>query len=104
MIIFPPGALRIGRRAKTSSHSEKRNLSGPGATRLLISLVKPFHLEGKDARVGASIGIALCPAHHKNASQVLKLADAAMYVAKRNKPAYAVYATEGVTVAKGIAA
>lgn len=70
------------------------------AKALLTALVEPFPVEGGMARVGASIGIALCPLHAADASQAIKLADAAMYAAKRNKPAYAVHSTGEIVAVK----
>ncbi|MCB1540626.1 MAG: diguanylate cyclase [Rhodoblastus sp.] len=65
------------------------------AERILDSVVEPFDLDGAPARVGASIGVALWPSHHDDASEALKLADAAMYLAKRQKPGYALHTSDG---------
>lgn len=64
------------------------------AERLLAALREPFDLEGTPGSVGASIGIALGPRDHRDAHEVLKLADAAMYYAKKVKPAYALHRGE----------
>jgi diguanylate cyclase (GGDEF)-like protein len=65
------------------------------ATRLLQSLREPFNLEDSIACVGGSVGIALGPEHHEDPLEVLKLADTAMYAAKKVKPAYAVHRPDG---------
>jgi|GEM_PF-2694632 len=65
------------------------------SARILAALTQPFDIEGSPAHVGASIGIAVWPEHHTSAAEALKLADAAMYVAKRHKPAYAIHETGG---------
>ena len=74
------------------------------AAQFLAALKEPFDIEGNHARVGASIGIAMCPDHDPEAIETMKLADAAMYVAKRNKPAYAIHSEAGTTAIRSIAA
>ncbi len=60
------------------------------AQRILDALRKPFSLppEGRDVRIGASIGIAICPADAWHAEALLKAADAAMYQAKQDGNRY----------------
>ena len=63
------------------------NLVNPGhiplvAQRILDSLTETFHLSGREAFVSASIGITTYPDDGKNASDLLKNADSAMYRAK----------------------
>ena len=72
---------------------------GGGATRtarkILAALAEPVVAEGRRLVVGASIGVALYPAHGTDAVTLLRRADAAMYAAKRSavRPgALAVYA------------
>ena len=55
------------------------------------TLEEPFMVEGLALAVGASIGIALCPEHARDTDTLLRRADVAMYVAKRNNQGYAVY-------------
>ena len=52
------------------------------AQKVLDALAIPIDLDGQDAHVGASIGIALFPDHADSAEAVLKLADDAMYDVK----------------------
>jgi diguanylate cyclase (GGDEF)-like protein/PAS domain S-box-containing protein len=60
---------------------------GGGATRtarkVLAALAAPIMAEGRRFVVGASIGVALYPAHGTDAAALLRCADAAMYAAKR---------------------
>jgi len=63
------------------------------ATALGIALEAPFLVEGHTLHLGASIGIALGPAHGRDGATLLRHADVAMYAAKRGGGGgYAVYA------------
>ena len=53
------------------------------ADKIRAALEQPFALAGQAARVSASIGIALVPSHGDEIGLLLRLADAAMYRAKR---------------------
>ena len=53
------------------------------AGRVLAAIALPFDLEGTQAAISASIGIALYPQHGEDAQSLLQRADAAMYQAKR---------------------
>jgi diguanylate cyclase (GGDEF)-like protein/PAS domain S-box-containing protein len=56
---------------------------------MINAINEPLHLQGQAARVGASIGIAMYPAHSRTASDLLRDADGAMYAAKASgKNAY----------------
>jgi predicted signal transduction protein with EAL and GGDEF domain len=62
------------------------------------SLREPFSLGGHEAHIGASVGVALYPDHADEPERLLKMADMAMYRAKKNgRNQVAVYAeaTEG---------
>lgn len=52
------------------------------AQKVLDTLMVPFTLNGIEARVGGSIGIALFPEHARNSEDLLQAADHAMYAAK----------------------
>lgn len=51
----------------------------PVAEKLLQSIAEPIPFEDGEAKIGASIGIALYPDHGDNAEAVIKSADDAMY-------------------------
>jgi len=50
--------------------------------KIINSLADPFVIEGRELYVGASIGVALYPAHGEDPDQLLRQADTAMYAAK----------------------
>jgi len=52
------------------------------ADRILSALAAPFHLEGHDAVIGASIGIVLGDSAANDADDLLRSADTALYEAK----------------------
>jgi diguanylate cyclase (GGDEF)-like protein len=52
------------------------------ATRLTISLERPYLIGSKELHCAASIGLALYPEHANTLTGLLRAADAAMYVAK----------------------
>lgn len=54
------------------------------AKKIVEAIADPFMLNGKNCRVTVSIGIALYPDNGETAEQLLKLADAAMYLAKNS--------------------
>ncbi len=64
------------------------------AKKILQGLEQPFVVDGRNIDVGASIGIALYPDHGEEADTLMRHADVAMYVAKRTKRGYAVYAPQ----------
>ena len=52
------------------------------AERIIEALGKPFKIDSGDVSIGTSIGIALAPAPRSDASDLLKMADLALYRAK----------------------
>ncbi len=52
------------------------------ADKIVKQLARPFHLDGKEVTIGASIGIALYPEHGVDSRVLLKKADDAMYYTK----------------------
>lgn len=71
--------------------------TAPAARKILDNLCKPVNLNGTDATIGASIGVALYPDHGENAEAVLKKADDAMYEVKESgKNNFAIAALESV--------
>lgn len=64
------------------------NISSPNSTdrvvsKIVESIADPYVLNGKSCSVSVSIGIALYPEHGETSEQLLKIADAAMYLAKQ---------------------
>lgn len=51
--------------------------------KIIITLILPFHINDKELKVGASIGIALLPKDGMDAKTLLKNCDTAMYYAKK---------------------
>lgn len=61
------------------------------ARRLLHLLEPPFHIEGHQVALSASIGIGLCPEHGTDADTLLRRAALAVHQAKRTGVGYALY-------------
>jgi diguanylate cyclase (GGDEF)-like protein len=61
------------------------------ARKLLHDLQHPFIADERPVTVSASIGIAGVPWHASTSDEVLQKADAAMYLAKRDRSGYVVY-------------
>jgi diguanylate cyclase (GGDEF)-like protein/PAS domain S-box-containing protein len=71
----------------------------PVATRLLAAMEPPIDLpDGRDCRVGASIGISVYPDHGTETDTLLAAADAAMYRVKRAGGSRHAYCDEGTRV------
>lgn len=64
------------------------------AQKVLASLRDSFKIENIDVSISASIGIAIYPLHANDVNTLLRYADIAMYVAKRNKLGFEVYNEE----------
>jgi len=54
------------------------------AKEIIEALARPFTINGKNCSVSVSIGISIYPDNGKTAEQLVKLADAAMYLAKNS--------------------
>ncbi|MEW6332379.1 MAG: EAL domain-containing protein [Pseudomonadota bacterium] len=64
------------------------------ARRVMDEIHRPFELDGITVQIDASVGIALHPSHGTDGSTLMRCADVAMYVAKKNHHGYAVYQPE----------
>jgi diguanylate cyclase (GGDEF)-like protein len=64
------------------------------ADRVHAALDTPFVVAGQSLRIGASLGLALCPEHGRDPQVLLRHADVAMYAAKRSGEACATYTPE----------
>ena len=62
------------------------------AKKILAALEQPFAIVDRSIHASASIGIAVYPDHGQDALTLLRHADVAMYIAKRARRGYAVYA------------
>ena len=85
--------------AATSSPSCCPAPTPPGAREVAgwigAALRDEFVLDGMPLHVDASIGIALCPDHGRDRSLLLARADTAMYVAKRGRHGFEIWAPDG---------
>jgi diguanylate cyclase (GGDEF)-like protein len=54
-----------------------------GARKIIETLSVPFNIEGHDTQIGASIGVSIYPDNGDNTELLLKKADDAMYLAKK---------------------
>jgi diguanylate cyclase (GGDEF)-like protein len=70
------------------------------AVQLGAALRDEFVLDGMPLHVDASIGIALCPDHGRDRSLLLARADTAMYVAKRGRHGFEVWAPDGMPASR----
>ena len=61
------------------------------AKSIIVALEQPIDFAGQPLDVGASIGIAMYPAHALDAQTLVRNADIAMYVAKRDHSGYTIY-------------
>jgi diguanylate cyclase (GGDEF)-like protein len=62
--------------------------------RMLRALEEPIPLDGLEVEIGASVGIALAPAHGTDTATLLKRADLAMYDAKTSNSGVRLYESE----------
>jgi len=63
------------------------------ARQMLAVLKQPFSVDGLALEIGASIGISLYPAHGRNAHELLRSADVAMYAAKHRQAGSLIYSS-----------
>lgn len=70
---------------------ERREVIESLCARLLDSLRSPITARGVAIEVGVNVGIAFSPDHSRDAKELLRLADVAMYVAKRKGSAFEIY-------------
>jgi diguanylate cyclase (GGDEF)-like protein len=64
------------------------------AQKMLAALEQAFPLEGETLDIGASVGVAVAPAHATQADQLLSRADVAMYTAKGSLTGLSVFSAE----------
>lgn len=61
------------------------------AKKILGAFHQPFHVEGHQLEVGASIGISMSPSDGEDVMDLMRRADVAMYAAKRSRSGYQLY-------------
>ena len=61
------------------------------ARRVIGSIAEPFFVDGHEIRLGASIGITLCPNDDEDPDNLLRNADLALYRAKEGRNMYQFY-------------
>ncbi len=66
-------------------------LAVEAAKRLNAQLLKPFEISGLQLTVSGSVGIALCPDHGSDTTELMQRADIAMYEAKAARTGHQVY-------------
>lgn len=64
------------------------------AEKILYKLQPSFNIENDVLKIGASIGIVICPEHGGDHTSLIRLADLAMYEAKKNNINISVYRPE----------
>jgi diguanylate cyclase (GGDEF)-like protein len=64
------------------------------AQRIRASLTEPFHLEGLQLELEASVGVAVFPDHGNDAEHLMRRADVAMYLAKEERTGVEVYVAD----------
>ena len=71
------------------------------ANKIHAALDKPFHWQNQSIDLSASLGVSLYPSQCNDASDLLRCADIAMYVAKRSGNGYALYAPDQERISRG---
>lgn len=64
------------------------------AVEVITAIKVPFDLDSMKVEVGASLGIALYPQHGEDVSNLMRCADIAMYVAKRQTSGFTFYSAK----------
>lgn len=76
------------------SHVHDKENAGKIASKILESLKTPVLIDGTELFITASIGIVICPYHSRQASDLVKFSDIAMYQAKRQRNNFQFYSSE----------
>ncbi|WP_052341245.1 sensor domain-containing protein [Salinarimonas rosea] len=69
-------------RGRGREQGDEREACEALARRLLETLIEPFSIDGRQIVIGASIGVALAPAHGREVDELLRNADTALYRVK----------------------
>ncbi|MDO9281746.1 MAG: diguanylate cyclase [Methylotenera sp.] len=65
------------------SHIESDQDAALMADKIILSLMRPFEIEENVINISCSVGIGVYPSHGKDATSLMRVADNAMYQAKR---------------------
>ncbi|MDX9710522.1 MAG: EAL domain-containing protein [Trichloromonas sp.] len=68
--------------------------AGLVANKILCRLAEPYHLDGREITLTASLGISLYPRDGLDVATLIRNADTAMYQSKRESSTFSYYATE----------
>ena len=71
------------------------------ADEVVAAVGRPVHVDGMDVSVGCSVGVAVAPSHARTREELLRCADAAMYVAKRQGGGISVFHATSVRSGRG---
>ncbi len=76
------------------SNIHENENAGKIAHKILESLKKPIVIDGSELFITASIGIVICPYHSRQAGDLVKFSDIAMYQAKKQRNNFQYYSSE----------
>jgi diguanylate cyclase (GGDEF)-like protein/PAS domain S-box-containing protein len=76
------------------SNIQENENAGKIASKILESLKQPILIDGSELFITASIGIVICPYHSRQASDLVKFSDIAMYQAKKQRNNFQFYSSE----------
>jgi diguanylate cyclase (GGDEF)-like protein/PAS domain S-box-containing protein len=76
------------------SNIQDNENAGKIASKILEYLKKPILIDGSELFITASIGIVICPYHSRQAGDLVKFSDIAMYQAKKQRNDFQFYSSE----------
>ena len=72
---------------------DERSRATATAERIVQSVSQPYQISGQTVKIGASIGVSVCPSDAVEKGELLECADLALYQVKRSgRNAYSIYA------------
>ncbi len=85
-VLVPPDAILARWGGDEFVFAQRLSDAQPDAVaigeRLRRAVIEPVAIDGESVRVGATIGVAIFPHHGRNADELIRAADIAMYAAK----------------------
>lgn len=76
------------------SNIQENENAGKIASKILESLKAPVLIDGSELFITASIGIVVCPYHSRQAGDLVKFSDIAMYQAKKQRNSFQFYSID----------